>query len=136
MGVLLGVNSKGFSRQGIEDVFDEFTQLAVNPGCVRDDETEAVLVVGQVDRDEEVTLLRDAFPVDVLQGAAAPDLVEFSVGVALLDQNDVAVRLVVVGLTRGGVFGDEAIDEVFDGGIRGIIGWEFAEVFGGFERDQ
>ena len=129
------INSKGF-RKWIQDVFDEFLQLAIHPWSIRDDEAEAVFVVGEIDGDEEVTLLRDAFPVDVQQGAAVPDLVEFPVDVALLDQDRVSIPVGVVGMTLPGVVGDEPLDEVFDGGICGIGGREFCEVFGGFESDH
>jgi len=69
-----------------------------------------------------VALFHDAFPINVHDSAHVPDLVEVMTGVALLDQDDVAVRLVVSGLTRLVVFGDEAIDEVFDGGEGGVRG--------------
>ena len=56
--------------------------------------------------------------------------------IALLDQDDVAVVVGVVGFTRRCVFGDEPVDEVLDGGICGMVFGELAEVFGGFESDH
>jgi hypothetical protein len=74
------------------------SQFAIDPGCVQDDEHEAVLVVGQVDGDEKVALFHDSLPVNLQQGAAVPDLVEGSIHVGFLDENDVAVVFMVVGL--------------------------------------
>ena len=61
------------------------------------------------------------------QGAAVPDLVEISINVGFLDEDDVAVVLPIVGLAVGR---DEAVDEFLDGGKCGVIGREFGEVFG------
>jgi len=54
----------------------------------------------------------------------------------LLYEDHVAVHLVVVGLARRGVLGDESIDEVFDGGICGMVFGGLADVFDGFECDH
>jgi hypothetical protein len=109
-------------RQGIQDVFDQFAQLIIDPWLVRVDEAEVVLVVCEIDGDEEVALLRDAFPVAVHQGAAVPDLVEIPVGVAFLDQDGVAVPVGVVGMTLPGVVLDEAFDEVLTLAYAGSVG--------------
>ena len=50
MGFLLCVGG-GYR---VEDVFDHFAQLAVDPVGVGDDEGESVFVVGEVDGDEEI----------------------------------------------------------------------------------
>jgi hypothetical protein len=67
---------------------------------------------------------------------AVPDLVVCSIHIAFLDQDDVAVVLVVVGLVRRCVCRDEAVDEFLDGGICGVRLGELGEVFGGFESDH
>ena len=111
-------------------------QIAVHPWRVRDDEHEAVFVVGKVDGDEEAISEHDPLPVDVQQGAPVPDLVEVSIDVGFLDEDDVAVVLPVVGLAGRCVCGDESLDEFLDSGMGGV-GWgKFGEVFGGFECDH
>jgi hypothetical protein len=57
-------------------------------------------------------------------------------GVRGLYQDDVAVVFGVVSATGRAVGRDELLDEFLDGGIRGIIGGELVEVFGGFESDH
>ena len=79
-------------------VLDYLTRFAVNPECIRDVEHEAVLAVGQVDGDEETIAQHDPFPIDVKQGSSVPDLVEGSVAVGFIDQDDVADVFMVVGI--------------------------------------
>lgn len=131
----LWVGSEGFG-QGIEDVFDQRSQRAVDPGRVRDDGAVSIFVIGEINGDEEVTLRRDALPVNRQQGAAVPDLVEGAIGVVLLDQGGVTVPVGIVWMARTGVVLDQAFDEVLDGGIRGIRGRDLGQVRGGFEGDH
>ena len=134
--LLINFNLCVGGRQWLQDVLNQVPQLAVDSGCVRDDEAEAVLVVGRVDGYEEIALLRDAFPLNFHEAAAVPDLIELTVGVAFFNQDDVTVIFGVVWLARRGVLGDEPIDEVFDGGICRMVFWELCEVFGGFDCDH
>jgi hypothetical protein len=114
------VNSKWFGNR-VEGTFDHWPQLADHPVCVRYDKYEAVLVVGHVNGNEEVTLQHDPFPEDVQQAAAVPHLIESSVHVAHFDEDVVAVVMVVVRLTGLVLLGDESIDESLDGRV-GVVG--------------
>ena len=86
-------------------------------------------------QDSSFSVFRRGAPESCLS-QAVPDLVKGAVHVVLLDQDDVAVVLPVVGLAGRGVGRDEAVDEFPDGGEGGVLGFELGEVFGGFERDH
>ena len=123
-------------RNRIEYVLYEFPQFTGDPWGVWNGERQAVLVVGQVDGDEEITPKHDPFPGNVQKGASVPELIQGAIDVAFLDQDDVAVIFGVVSPTGRTVGRDELIDEFLDGGVGGVVGRELAEVFGGFERDH
>lgn len=56
------------------------------------------------------------------RGPVVPDLIEDSLGVALFDQDDPAIRIGVIREAVRLVLHDESLDEVSDDGVGGVIG--------------
>ena len=94
---------------GIEVVLDAFTEGIRQPGGVRDQEDETLLVVSQVHRLIVTFLERDAFPEDVRQRPVFPDFGQDPIDIVLFDQANPAIVVGSVGTVFGEI-DDQAIE--------------------------
>ena len=105
----------------IENALQGFTQTAVHPRGVRDDEAHAVVVRAEIHGVVVTVTHRGAFPGNVRQTPRHVDVGEHPVGVARFDQDEVAVVFGGVGLTGFIEVVDELLNEFLHDRLSGIV---------------